>query len=106
MITYIKLSTLEYPRHEGDIRLEHPEILESQTGDTFPCPGTYAPVSNTEPPEISDSQTLEQPQAIQDEFGNWILSWSVRDLTPEEIQLRKEFEERMAKEQEALNQST
>lgn len=100
MISYIKLSTLEFPRHEGDIRLEHPEILESQTGDTFPCPSTYAPVSYVESPEIGDNQTLEQPQAIQDESGNWILSWPVRDLTSEEIQARKDYEDQRQRQKE------
>ena len=103
---YIKLSTLEFPRHEGDIRLEHKDILESQTGDTFPCPNTYAPVAYVQPPEVSETQVYESGNPIKDELGNWKITWTVRDLTAEEIQSRKEFEERMAKEQEALNQST
>lgn len=96
---YIKLSTLEFPRHEGDIRLEYPEILESQTGDTFPCPNTYAPVAYVESPEITDSQ-LNESSPIQDEFGNWALSWTIRDLTAEEVQARKDYEDQKQKEQE------
>jgi hypothetical protein len=46
-----------------------------------------------EPPTISDTQSLEQLQPIQDESGNWKMSWAVHDLTPEEIQIKKEYEE-------------
>ena len=45
-------------------------------------------------------QTLEQPQAIQDESGNWILSWPVRDLTSEEIQARKDYEDQRQRQKE------
>lgn len=85
MSQYIKLSTLEFPRHEGDIRLEHPEILESQTGDTFPCPPTYAPVEFIEPPIVSDVQTCEPAPPVQDAQGNWKMAWTVRDLTASEL---------------------
>ena len=83
---YIKLATFEYPRYQGDIRLEHPEILESQTGDSFPCPDTYAPVQYVDMPDALETQTIEAGPPVQDELGNWIASWVVRDLTPEEIQ--------------------
>ena len=46
MSAYIKLSTLEYPRHEGDIRVDHPEI-----GAEFVCPFTYAPVEWVDAPQ-------------------------------------------------------
>lgn len=86
MSQYIKLATLEYPRHEGDIRLEHPEILESQTGDTFPCPKTYAFVAVSEPPLIDGSvQSMELGAPFKDITGQWKVDWVVRDLTPEEL---------------------
>ena len=89
---YIKLSTLEFPRYEGDIRLEHPEITEDQTGPTFPCPDTYAPVAYVEPPEISSQTQLAQMlPPVQDETGKWKMAWTVRDLTPEEVQSRDDF---------------
>jgi hypothetical protein len=44
MTTYIKLSTLEYPLYEGDIRLVHTEIPEHLTYPNFPCPEDYAEV--------------------------------------------------------------
>lgn len=90
MIYFIKLATLEYPRHEGDIRLEHPEILESQTGDTFPCPDTYAPVEFVQPPPTIETQTIEMLPPVQDESGKWKMVWAIRDLTPEEIQATQE----------------
>jgi hypothetical protein len=86
MIFYIKLATFEYPRYEGDIRLEHPEILESQTGDTFPCPDTYAPVVYEDQPDIDLTvQTMELSAPSQNSAGEWTATWVVRDLTPEEL---------------------
>lgn len=87
MSSYIKLSTLEYPRHEGDIRIEHPEITQDQTGDTFPCPDTYALVVETSQPEVTDSQTVleMQPQQID---GVWQRVWLVHNMTAEEIAAR------------------
>lgn len=91
MSNYIKLSTLEYPRHEGDIRLEHPEITEDQTGDTFPCPDTYALVQETSMPSFNpDIQTCFGGAPIQ-ENGVWKMTWIVRNLTPEEIQAKADW---------------
>lgn len=85
MTAYIKLETLEYPRYEGDIRLEHPEITEDQTGDTFPCPDTYARVSERAPPEFdSATQTIYQIQPIFED-GVWHTVWEVHTFTPEEL---------------------
>lgn len=85
MSVYIKLSTLEYPRHEGDIRLEHPEITQDQTGDTFPCPDTYAPVEATAPPsfvEVIQKVIEGLPECVD---GVWRTTWEVVDATPEDI---------------------
>jgi hypothetical protein len=86
MSTYIKLATLEYPRYEGDIRLEHGEITEDQTGDTFPCPSTYAPVQFVAPPSFDTAtQCVDPMQPIQVD-GVWTMQWLVRNLTAEELQ--------------------
>jgi hypothetical protein len=86
MSAYIKLSTLEYPRHEGDIRLEHPEILDSQTGDAFPCPPTYAVVNRVERPEYdSFLQMVYELPPVQTETG-WVQAWAVRNLTAAEME--------------------
>ena len=88
MTAYIKLSTLEYPRHEGDIRLEHPEIREDQTWPNFPCPDTYALVEWIDPPTIDGTtQIVELQQPIQ-ENGVWKMIWAVRDMTAEELDAR------------------
>lgn len=86
MSAYIKLSTLEYPRHEGDIRIEHPEILADQTGDSFPCPSTYELVSWVNPPAITDMQICYEGAPILID-GAWQITWIVRDATPEELTL-------------------
>ena len=88
MSAYIKLSTLEYPRHEGDIRLEHPEILESQTGETFPCPSTYAFVQWVDAPEFNNETQTAYEIAPVNNNGTWSMVWAVRDLTQEEIDFR------------------
>jgi hypothetical protein len=81
---------MEYPRHEGDIRLEHPNILESQTGPTFPCPDTYALVEHVDAPLLSDiTKTIElaKPQLID---GKWITQWNIRSLTEQELLIQEE----------------
>jgi len=88
MSAYIKLSTLEYPRHEGDIRIEHPEISESQTGDTFPCPSTYALVVPTTAPAFDEATQIAQEQAPVQVDGVWTQQWLVRSLTAQELEAK------------------
>ena len=86
MTSYIKLSTLEYPRHQGDILIEHPEIPTDQLGDTFPCPSTYAVVARVAVPECYDhTKTVEQLPPVQID-GVWTQQFLVRDMTEEELQ--------------------
>ena len=85
MSAYIKLATLEYPRHEGDIRLDHPEILESQTGDTFPCPDTYAPVTFTQRPTFNSAVSKCLEAAPVQTEGVWQTTWVVVHLSQEEL---------------------
>jgi hypothetical protein len=89
MTIYIKLSTGEYPRHEGDIRLEHPEILESQTGETFPCPETYAKVQWVDFPEINANEQLFYELPPIQVNSVWTMVWGVRDLTDAEKEERQ-----------------
>jgi hypothetical protein len=89
MSSYIKLSTLEYPRHEGDIRLEYPEITEDQTGDAFPYPDwAYAKVIYVSPPEVEDTQLYYEIPPVLREDGMYYMTWEVRDLTQEENERR------------------
>ena len=85
MSAYIKLSTLEYPRYEGDIRLENPDILETQTGETFLCPETYASVQFIDAPEFNVDTQIAYELAPINNNGVWSMAWAVRDLTQEEI---------------------
>jgi hypothetical protein len=84
MSAYINLLTGAYPRHEGDIRLEHPEILESQTGDAFPCPDTYAKVHWADMPEYDPATQVCYETAPVLDDGVWKMSWHVRPRMAEE----------------------
>ena len=83
MSAYIKLSTLEYPRHEGDIRIEYPDIREDQTGSTFPCPDTYALVTWVDNPTVRHDERYYEglPELVD---GTWRMTWLVRPATQEE----------------------
>ena len=72
-MNYIKLATMEYPRHQGDIRLEHPDI-----GDVFVCPDTYAHVHDTPEPEVTETQMVVEQFPVQNN-GAWERQWAVVD---------------------------
>jgi hypothetical protein len=86
MTSYIKLSTGEYPRYEGDIRLEHPEITEEQTYPNFPCPSTYASVEMDPTPVYDPTTHFTEPLYPEQINGVWRVRWSpLRPLTPTEL---------------------
>ena len=94
-MSYLKLATRAYPIQEGDIRLEHPEIREDQTGDTFPIPEGYVKVVQTAPPSFDfKTQFIQQgpPTLIE---GVWQSTWIVGEYTSEQLTLNakiyKEF---------------
>jgi len=81
MSTYIKLSDLSYPWHEGDIRIDHPEIPEELTGDSFPSVSDYAAVEYDAVPEFDyENQRCDQ-QAPTLRNGVWVVSWKIRLAT-------------------------
>ena len=86
MSAYINLKSLFYPLYEGDIRLEYPEILDSQTGDSFPIPEDYAKVVWVEPPTVDYTLFTYYEGQPEDINGQWQMTWLVRELTAEEIQ--------------------
>ena len=101
MSYYIKLSTMRFPMHEGDIRLEHPEILESQTGPTFPCPDDYAIVEQVDPPVYDETQySCSQSTPVRDENGNWKMNWIITELTEEQRQSVLQIQEMLKQETE------
>lgn len=102
---FIKLSTGEYPRFEGDIRLEHPEIPEEATWPNFPCPNTYAVVPWEFPPEHNpDTHCAEQLSPVLVD-GQWKIQWKVRERTQEELDKEAALIAEFNARQEALAQS-
>lgn len=87
MSAYIKLSTLEYPRHIGDIWLEHPELTNQ-----YVCPETYAIVHDVEMPryDFKTQKIIEQHPVNID--GVWHKSWKVVNYTVQELNQIKEAE--------------
>jgi hypothetical protein len=77
---YINTVTLEYPIHQGDIRLLYPDI-----GEEFILPdGPFVEVEEGVTPVVSANKVLtENPPVFID--GKWIRQLFVRDMTREEI---------------------
>jgi hypothetical protein len=81
MTTYIKLSTLEYPRHPGDV-----EIDPIGSSD-------FAEVNWVEPPQIdSERQTLEVGSPTNNS-GVWTTNWVVSAI-PDSVLASKVRENR------------
>jgi hypothetical protein len=72
MSTYIKLSTLEYPRHIGDIEIDPAGMAD------------YAPVEWVEPPNINPKrERLSNSQPLQQE-GRWVTNWAITPIPDSE----------------------
>lgn len=74
---------MEYPLFEGNIRNEHPEILEEQTGDSFPCPAGYAKVENVAPPAPPDGFKSEYVGPVFD-GAKWVIAYKTVLKTEED----------------------
>lgn len=73
MSTYIKLSTLEYPRHIGDIEID-------PAGPT-----DYAPVQWVEPPSFNPAtERIRQLTPVQTD-GQWSTAWEVYPIPFDEM---------------------
>lgn len=84
MSAYIKLSTLEYPRHAGDIQLDPAGMAD------------YAPVEWVEPPSF-DPETQRRTQNFPAQQGDkWVMNWVVSPI-PEEEMAAKVRKQRNAK---------
>ncbi len=105
MNTFINTTTFEYPLFEGDIRLLYPEILESQTGESFPIPLGFSTVVLTEPPQVDEitQATLEETPVQVD--GIWYRTWAIKNRTQEEITEIETFLKNRNSISEALNTS-
>jgi hypothetical protein len=84
--TYIKISTQEYPRHKGDIKIDSVEQKD------------YAIVEWVDMP-VFDRQTQRCYEGVPEEIeGVWYMTWIVRDATQEEIDFaNKPIDERFPK---------
>ena len=75
MTAYIKLSTNDYPRHIGDIEIDNIGMED------------FAVVQWVDPPQYDTKiQTCYEGSPVQVD-GIWHMTWVVRDLTQEEIDL-------------------
>lgn len=87
-MSYIKISTLEYPRYEGDIRLEYPN-LPFGSGDDFQLPDNYARIDQSNKPQY-DHKTqylvFSTPTQVD---GQWFATYEVRDYTQQELDMMK-----------------
>lgn len=70
----------EYPRHYGDIQIENPSWV---LGD--PLPQGWHEVESTKPPVAGANEVVFETQPVLVD-GKYKQQWSVRDLTPEEIE--------------------
>ena len=72
MSAYIKLSTLEYPRHIGDIELDPSGMAD------------YAHVEWVEPPIFNTSTHRLYEKAPEQRDGRWYMVWEVTAIPDEE----------------------
>ncbi len=72
----------EYPRHIGDIQLEHPKFKEDDA-----LPDGWVKVEEADRPTVGENQVAYegQPEEVD---GVMTQSWVVRDMTQEEIDRR------------------
>jgi len=72
----------EYPRHIGDIQLEHPKFKD---GDTLP--EGWVKVAEADRPTVGENQVAYEahPEEVD---GVMTQNWIVRDMTQEEIDRR------------------
>jgi hypothetical protein len=76
----------EYPRHIGDVKLQHPSYQEGTS-----LPVGWHPVTLIEQPEIGVDEITEEMFPELTETG-YVQKWNVRALTEEEIARREEMQ--------------
>ena len=84
MTTYINTTTGEYPRHIGDILIEHPNA--DPLGETLPTGWARVryiapPLTNTYDPLIQ--RAVQLAPLLED--GIYSMQWTVRDMTESEL---------------------
>jgi hypothetical protein len=84
MSDYLNLDTGEFPLHEGDIQLIHPEWTVEQ-----PLPSTFAKVEWQDQPELGKNQVALVAPLVEVD-GVWTRQWIIHDLTEEELQAQRD----------------
>jgi len=82
MTTFIDTETMEWPLHEADLFLRYGAEIPASIHRLIILPQEGA---------IS-GQTYDRNHPIQVD-GDWILTWTIRDKTSEELQKEKEIED-------------
>jgi len=82
MSSFINTKTMQFPLHEEDLYLDfgidRPDYIK---------PLIYAAQEGAE-----NGQTYEKNEPIEID-GQWIVNWTIRDKTLEELKAEKEFED-------------
>lgn len=72
----------EYPRHIGDIQLEHPDWKPEN-----PLPEGWKKVEEAPRPTVKETEVAFEGFPVEVK-GVWIQNWEVRELTAEELERR------------------
>lgn len=86
MSAYINKETMEYPLHEGDIRLLHPDM-----GEVFILPDEYAAVLDSQIPTLTETQVFEETTPQLNDDGVYTKVYVVRELDESELQRKAEM---------------
>jgi hypothetical protein len=105
-MSYLKLSTMQYPLYEGDIRLEHPEISEDETGDTFPVPADYVFIEDTPAPSINIATQYMYEDTPKEINGVWKRIWIVVDYTQAQLDAKEDILSRRKKQGTGSNNTS
>ena len=86
MSTYIKLSTLEYPRHIGDIEIDPAGMAD------------YAHVEWVDPPTFDPRTQIRTQLQPQRQGDQWFMVWEVAPIPEAEMaeKVRKDRNQRLA----------
>lgn len=77
---FININTLEFPRHEGDVRLEHPDM-----GETFICPIDFAMVTLNAPPAFDANTQVVELGTPYKQNEQWFVDYVIINLSADAI---------------------
>lgn len=83
MTTYIKLSTMEYPRHIGDIQIDPAGMAD------------YALVEYVDPPAFDAYSQRRVQKMPQQKNGQWVMVWEVVPIPEHEMSAKVRSERNM-----------